>query len=593
MTSKNSKSHGPPKITSPDLPPEVPPENCPDRPSEAPPEVSSELSQANEAPGLADLLPVTPGTPPNLADEENQPPPAAVRRSLGQVILTTLRDLRGLITFADVLAWVGFWLYRGTLRRTTAVAVTMFFLYVLGQKVNTGMTIQSAVTGTGLILLLSCVGGFALMLISGSFSRYFLYIAEAKGSNLLEEMKKNRGTTHAAAIWHHVIEPEVRAADPAAVEQEQTWLAEHHDECQNYLMGRIRRLEADPPDWLTEPMSRLGLTYQGWGFLFDFAVNVPMSRTEMHDRLRYDLTMVKDWYDGAPFHHTDCKLEEHFFGHEALLRARRLAGMGAGHTIRWSFKRMRQSMWFRSIARATQLRVASACCTLDRRYPGYTFYPDHFFWPSAEVDRQVREHAGPEALADLRGMRAKLFHRVFSSRSELAVQLMQRAVHPDFEAATLLRRRVDAAYVLGEVDPGWESDRIQYARAFRREWGPGRRKAHRRAIAQRLQIREQLDRYLSRYAEILGDCPNPAEALAAVETALGLPKADPARLWKRLNAQGRWDDPRLQEAVQQIAGNPAPWLLLLRDVRLHHTLTRLALEDYEHYLQTIITPPKE
>ncbi|MCC5829483.1 MAG: hypothetical protein JJU36_08545 [Phycisphaeraceae bacterium] len=522
-------------------------------------------------------------------DQETISSQEVPRRRPLEILVQTFHDLRGLITLADLFAWLGFWLYRGTLRRTMAVGIAMLGLWILGRRIDTGMTMQSAATGTGLILLISCLGGFLLMLISGGFSRYFLQIAEAKGSNLLQEMKKSRGKVHAEALWQHAFEPETRYIEPKEIEREKRWLASHHDELERYLLGRIRRAVDDPPKVLEEPLSRLALTREGWGYLFDFIVGVPMSRAEMHDRFRYDLTMLKDWYDGAPFHHTDNKLSEQFHGNDLLLRARREACLGHGHTIRWSFKRSRQTMWFRFIVRATQLRVASACHSLDRRYPGYTFVSDHFFWPNPVMDQQVAEHAGSEALATLQRMRVTLFHRVFSSKPELAVQLMQRAIHPDFEAASLLRRRVDDEYLLGELDAGWEKDRMCYARAFRREFGGRSNQRLNREIEARRKLRGELTAWLAIHPQVIELTDDPRHARRALEIAVGLPASEFGKVWRK-EAPVRPPGGKAYQIAIEIARKPKPYLEMLMAVRFHHTLTRLAVEDYEFYIKQVLEP---
>ena len=39
--------------------------------------------------------------------------------------------INGLVTLSDILGTVGFWLFRGTLRRTAGVAVALFTVFVI------------------------------------------------------------------------------------------------------------------------------------------------------------------------------------------------------------------------------------------------------------------------------------------------------------------------------------------------------------------------------------------------------------------------------------------------------------------------------
>ncbi|MEO1236671.1 MAG: hypothetical protein AAFX76_07780 [Planctomycetota bacterium] len=462
-------------------------------------------------------------------------------------------DFNGLITPADLMGVAGMWLYKGTARRTTAVALTFGGLLLLGRKVETGVSLGSALSGTGLILLVSCLGGLTLMVMSGSVARRDLMLAEAKGANLLENMKKSRAAVHADGLWRSVFAHEQALARPADVEAERAALREHADAIEE-VMANVFRGAAEPP----EVIDALGLTEEGFHLAFDYAVRAPLPRSVLRRRLRYDLSKVSHWYDGAPFHPTDTKLEQQFQAGDALGDAQNMAGMGVFDSLRRARLRATQALWMRFITRAIQVRVAQACRTLDEDYPDFDFLPDHLLWPNAKAEAALAGRLGDEALGDLIDTRRRVFRRVFNREPELAKNLMKKAVYPNFELATELRRRFDPEYVLGGLDVTWAEDLNGFGRAI-----PAGSRRYRRVrsfvercravqdgLAQRVPL-DGLDGRERRAVRVAAHCGQDA-SLSAV-----LPKA--ARIER-----------------------------LLRAVRVYHTLARLELVDYEFYLDRIL-----
>lgn len=463
-------------------------------------------------------------------------------------------DFNGLVTPADLLGVVGLWLYKGTAKRTTAVALTFLGLLVLNRKVGGGdMTLGSALSGTGLILLVSFLGGIVLMVLSGSVARRDLKLAEAKGSNLLENMKKSRAPQHADALWDSVFIYEQALAKPTDVADERQALRKNAEAIEE-VMANVFRGAAEPP----EEFEGIGLTEEGFHLTFDYAVRAPLPRSVLRGRLRYDLSKVSHWYDGAPFHHTDTKLEEQFEAGDALGDAQKMAGMGWWHGLRTSRVRSTQALWLRFITRAIQIRVAQACRKLDEDYPDFDFLPDHFLWPNEQAEAALAARLGDAALEEMVETRRSVFQRVFNREPELAKNLLKKAVYPNFALATELRRRFDPEYVLGDLEQSWTDDLTRFGRAI-----PAGSRRHRKVQRFVEKTRETdrrttaslnghgLDPRELRTVRVAGHCGQDA-ALSAV-----LPRA--ARIDR-----------------------------LLLAVRVYHTLSRVELVDYEVYLDRIL-----
>ena len=70
------------------------------------------------------------------------------------------QTIRGLLTLADVLGTIGFWLYRGTMKRTIGIAIALLTIFIFGQKSDKfDVSFSTVIGGTGLILIISCIGG--------------------------------------------------------------------------------------------------------------------------------------------------------------------------------------------------------------------------------------------------------------------------------------------------------------------------------------------------------------------------------------------------------------------------------------------------
>ena len=479
----------------------------------------------------------------------------------------------GLITLADVLGVLGYWLYKGTVRRTVAVGLILLILMIVGKRVEIlGIGWESAVTGTGGILVISCIGGLMLMAISGSFSRSVLALAEAKGSNLLEDMKRSRMFEHSRRLWERVLRYEQDAFTNEEMGQERQLAQAIGEDVKQLCLPNISGINGDA--WrldLAKRTATLGRTEEGWKVLFDYATHAPLPRSVLRYGLRYDLSLIVDWYDGAPFHHTDNKLFEQYHGAENLVSARRQAKMGYWHKANHKRQRFLQSLYFKMITRAIQLRVARACSKLDKLHPPFHFAPDLFLWPSEQTYRVVRERMGEDVVNELIDYRKRIFHRVLHPEMDYARKLMHKAIYPNFVAATHLRRCYDPQYVIGELDETWESDLKHYDRALAEEAMELEQPPHRFVEAARTRQQEM--------AEFLQNNPT----LASADDPLAKRAASVAMHVNR-QANGKSPETIITPAIE----NKFRYARRLFAVRIHHELTRIELEDYELYLDRII-----
>jgi hypothetical protein len=148
-------------------------------------------------------------------------------------------------------------------------------------------------------------------------------------------------------------------------------------------------------------VEKLGLTRRGWDIAFEHATQLPLPRATLKHQFRYDMAKIKDWYDGAPFHATDTKLQQQFDADENTQDAKHAARLTRFFLLTHTRKRLFQKLWFKVITRAIQLRVATACRKLDKQYPSFHFSTDQFLWPDPLGDALIRSKAGAAALDEL------------------------------------------------------------------------------------------------------------------------------------------------------------------------------------------------
>ena len=157
-------------------------------------------------------------------------------------------------------------------------------------------------------------------------------------------------------------------------------------------------------------------------------------------------------------------------------------------------------------------------------------------------------------------------------------------MYPNFDAATSLRRRFDPQYLLGKLDQSWLDDLKRYNRALDDD---DKRHDRRLAIIESAQERQKLlDTYLEEHPKTISvDDPRTVRVL---RVGVHIDYEDAATLLDRWsNDEDVGDD--LGEALKKIADKRDYFTRLLLAVRTHHTLTRLELEDYEYYLNRILS----
>jgi len=458
-------------------------------------------------------------------------------------VRTAWHTISGLVTLSDVLGTIGFWLYRGTLRRTMLFAIAMGGALLADRNDSLGISTKAAVGTASVVFAVSCFGGALLMFVGGSFSKAALKLGEAKGGNLLEDMKKCRQPMHRDRLWKHVFRYERDLHPPQAITAEEMTIERNRDALELLCNpANNRRITVQQRVELEAVIGSLGLTPCGWQIAFDHAMFLPLPRSILKHQMRYDLSNLKDWYDGAPFHNTDNKLQHHFDAFESIQEAKHDARLTRFFLLTHTRKRMLQSVWFKVISRAIQLRVARACRKLDQKYAPFHFSIDQFLWPNELTDEMLRRELGVEAFEDMVDLRTRIFQRVLTSEPQLAMRLMQRAIYPNFEAASQLRRLYDPAYVLGEL------------RALR--------------------IAVHVDR----------------DGLKTL--LLGAQRGDrpwTLRLADRLAGRAPIKPKRaIADVIEQVIVEKDRYSTKLVAVRIHHELTRCELEDYEHYLHQIM-----
>jgi len=400
--------------------------------------------------------------------------------------------------------------------------------------------------------------GNTLTSLSNLFSSERVLMADANAMNLLEDRKQSQMGWHLEVLWERVFRYE--AANGVA----------------------SRASSAVVTDGLFE-----GTNVAGWGlgqcltretFLARATYSLRQCLPQRVERTLTgcDLSLLEDWYDGAFFTRSDCKLKEQYAAHSVLRGIRRRVGLGIGTRIREALSGYPDPLWHSLTMKKIATLVGGLIHRMNRRYfrakHGNYFDAQDFLWNDGQADALIVADfggVGSEVLAAVQAARKKLVREVFSDERRVAHQQVWRMFGKDYLRALELRLGYDVEFAAGLLDeqPIEEvaaMERLAHGRMCSRSRLGERTAAARGLVA-------ELDGFLDEHApELRAD----RRRLRAVRIGYGIDARRIRRLVKR--------SPK--RALRVIREHLAPAeprctrrLCLLRE---HYELTRLQLLSY-------------
>lgn len=468
------------------------------------------------------------------------------------------KDIGRLITFLDVLYYVGDMLYKKALRYTGVTA----FVSLLGYLGNflPGIDTYSGKVALALPLVVGSVmlvGGLALKSIPNLMAVRAMNVAQAQDLDLMEDYRKSRETEHLESLWERVFQFEWAVGTAASR------VCCHPEEAppeivhQNNLPG--------------DPVQRGRLEFLARA---RFGLARPQPQTRQRYHLGIDLRFLEDWRNGAYFDRQDVKLLEQFDGSATLEAIKREVSYGRWAALCDLPAKTLQRFWITMITRAIAMQVGDSISWFNREYDTDYFNAQVLLWPGE--DRQPWLEQFPQAGEELRERRRLILARVFGEDDRTARRMLERIVLPSFWLATKLRAQYDPEYLDGTIGYDLLADLEGAGIAA------SRIKAYRSLARQTVEQQEALRPWLERYRpEILAK--ENGEELRAVRIALHL---DRARVGKAI--RGSVEDSNARErfaaevlpAVDQAGRRRAEFSARLVGLRVHHELTRLHRLEY-------------
>lgn len=476
-----------------------------------------------------------------------------------------LKHICRLISFLDALYFLGDFLYRRSLRYSTATAAVCLLGY-LGNFLP-GVDTYPARVAIALPLLVgstTLLSGLVLKNIPNLFFTRLSNVAQAADLDLMEDLRKSQQDQHLDALWQRVYEFEW------AIGSDALRVHPHPVECPAEVV-------ADPEG----PVSSAARAREQFLRRAHFALQRAQSQPRQRYHLGLDLRFLEDWRNGAYFDRSDVKLIEQFEASATLSAVKREAGYGRAAHLCSLPRRVSQKLWTAMITRAIGVRVGEALTYLNRKHGTDYFNAQALLWPGEEHQPWLDQFPG--AREDLLERRRLLVTRVFGEDFFDARRMLQRMVLPSFLSATSLRAGFDPEYLdqsLGYTAAsdleaaGVESWRIEPCR-----------QATQQAADDRLALLEFLK--TARPALLASDH---AESLRAVRIAMHVDRDGLRRLVRQFVAQpGRQTaiGERAATVVDKVVSETARYSRLLVGLRVHHELTRLHHFDYVELLEAL------
>ncbi len=476
-----------------------------------------------------------------------------------------LRDVGRLISFRDVVYYVGDQLYRRSLR-TTGLTAAVSLLGYLGNFLP-GIDTYNAKVAIVLPLVVGSsmlLGGFVLKTIPTLLASRAMNVAEAQDLDLMEDYRKSQVAEHLEVLWQRVFRFE--------------WAV-------GSAVSRIRQhpLEA-PPELCLPEVAGEDPQERGRREFFArarFALARPQSQPRQRYYLGIDLRFLEDWYNGAYFDRQDMKLVEQYNGSATLAAIRREIGSDHWISLEDFSLKLFQKFWFKMITRAIAIHVGDAVTLLNRRYGTDYFNAQALLWPGEDEAAWVKQF--PLAVDDLRERRRAILDGVFGEEAATARRMLRRMLWPSCWLASKLRAAYDPEYVAGSLGCDLVSD-------LEAIHTPPNRVAPFRELARQVEADQSaLAAWLRRYRPELAR-PEHAESLRAARIAVHLRRGRLRPLLQGDIGNRQAGEAFVDNVVDVVDGAVRArerYTARLVALRIHHELTRLHYQEYMRLLELL------
>ena len=392
--------------------------------------------------------------------------------------MARFRDYRRVVGFVQVLYLFGRKLKRHGIRYTTLAIIicgSVMLVKMAGNRIFNyhlpWTNLKMAAIPAIVALSTFGVGNF-LECVSNMFSSERILLADANSMNLMEDRKKADMNQHLEVLWERVFKYEAKLQNHGLDSDEAERIAYNRVKLQE-LLARLdpqcRKHFGITDDNVDEfvdyvacfrPVSQeIPATKEGFIATAGFAVPRPLPQKLQEALCGCDLSLLEDWYDGAFFTGTDCKIHDQYVANKTIRAIRQTVG------IHWSVKLLETvcghppPLWHILTMKKIGTSVGSLIARMNKKYVRPTqpvfFDAQHFLWDDEGNDLlivQTFSDRGDEVCNDIRQSRRTLFRNIFSQRQETAHAHIYRMFGKDFIDAMNLRLDYDIEFAAGRLD---------------------------------------------------------------------------------------------------------------------------------------------
>ncbi|MGF1530058.1 MAG: hypothetical protein ACFCU4_01720 [Puniceicoccaceae bacterium] len=471
--------------------------------------------------------------------------------------------------------------------RTLLPAAALTFTLLIGNKAMGGGA-PKGLPYTPLILSsVLFVTGVVLRILPSLLANRRMLSVEARGFNNLENYRKARVDIWLTSLWERVFQYEARVLyGEDEVKAERAEISGHL----KVIGDHFETLPMETQAWMGNPsgeevakkLSRMRSMGEGVestleGFLIDghHAVMEPLSESASLIATGYNLSMLLDFLDGAPFRIGDDKLRERYLAHPTLLQARKRqqGGLQLSRCFRkgrlarhsdlayWIQQINRDIMcgiWRRAVCREVMITTASAIQRLEADYPGVLFTAQSLLRPGDA--RNPYNNRIPGLSERLEEEAERLVHRVMGNSWKDVEETLDRFAFRSVVRATRLRIGYDPDYLDSSLDQSFATD------------------------LKRGQGTEVMIRLANELATKVGKW---REELERLDWYKGLTEGErlQARLWLHHRQLAPMEDgTKVLEAIQSVGEAMREEL---RMVRIHQCLCWIELEEHREMVWTL------
>jgi hypothetical protein len=529
------------------------------------------------------------------------------------------RDLWSLVNWRDLSYRAGQWLYNKSWKYTAIVAMASagsFIGKTLGSYIGVdwfrNYTAEQAIAAPLFFGASMFVFGVSLMALPILITSRRHLTAHANDLNLMEDYKKSLADPHLDVLWEQVFRYESdllytdaqREAERREIQQRR---AEYLRLEQAFKAG-VRDPEARVDDILAlRPWSdQIEKTREAFFISSRYILRHSLSQMAEAANAGFSLSLLEDWYDDHPFPEGDAKLVEQYYANTLLTQSIAEVGYTRNEWTRIVIKMNVQRWWASLIGRAVTTNIGTFIPYLNKKYATNVFNSQILLWPGEENRPEIARFAEPAnsaarishdllfgynrrtkrrlrivepshgAREEIVRLRRNLFRNVFGETLEDAFEMIDRICLTSFELATDLRRRFDAEYAAGELRETVATDLA--AEAFSDRYVRSRERLA--ALARR-----RIDAFVEalraggRFAALFefGE----REALRAVKTAFHVNRSGLRSKFERAGLAA------CEPEIEAARAEARAYSIRLRQLRIHHTITKLELQLYRDLVKSL------